>query len=372
MVNSLGSTQRETVTGDGQPAPTVSVVTAAYNASEFIRHPVASCLRQTLSDWELIIVDDASTDDTVERVRSLTLVDPRVRLIALSENGGPGVARNHGIAAARGRYVAILDADDTMTPERLNALVSLAEAQRADLVADNIMLQRPGSFAPIGPLFEPALLQKHRRLELNAYLRHNNAACFSPSFGYLQPIIRRQFLIDNRLAYPEGLRIGEDFFLSAMCLAKGGKFLILPECHYGYTVRARSLTRSDARVIGESLRMTNTRLSATLADLGLSAEAELFDDLIRSYEKLLSFREAGVALRAGDWTGALKHLCAVRDPGFVLLQMLWTVRRRIEAQFSQYSSAARRWALRNQPNLDPPLPLDSADVSIRARALTEN
>lgn len=103
--------------------PTVSVVIPAYNAAWCVRRAVDSVLAQTFTDSELIVVDDGSTDDTAH---VLAEYGSRVRIVS-KPNGGLSSARNAGIAAARGRYVAFLDADDAWLPEKLARQVALMD-----------------------------------------------------------------------------------------------------------------------------------------------------------------------------------------------------------------------------------------------------
>ncbi|UZK67452.1 glycosyltransferase family 2 protein [Sphingomonas sp. M1-B02] len=107
-------------------APTVSVIMAVYNGAAMLPETLASLQAQTLTDWELIAVDDCSKDDSVGVLEALG--DPRIRVIRSRENGGPVVARNIAFAAARGRYVAGLDQDDISLPQRLARQVSFLDA----------------------------------------------------------------------------------------------------------------------------------------------------------------------------------------------------------------------------------------------------
>lgn len=104
-------------------APTVSVVIPAYNAAEYVAQAVRSVLAQTFTDWELIIVNDGSTDDTAERVVPF-LSDPRI-LLYTQENGGPASARNAGIARSSGPFIALLDADDYWLPTKLEKQLAI-------------------------------------------------------------------------------------------------------------------------------------------------------------------------------------------------------------------------------------------------------
>lgn len=102
--------------------PVVSWIMAAHNAQRFIGQAIDSVLAQTLPDFELIVVDDASTDETAAVVRAYD--DRRVCYFHLPANVGPAVARNHALAAAHGEFIAILDADDVAMPQRLDRQVA--------------------------------------------------------------------------------------------------------------------------------------------------------------------------------------------------------------------------------------------------------
>jgi glycosyltransferase involved in cell wall biosynthesis len=106
--------------------PRFTVVIPAFNAARTIRSSIRSVLGQTEQDFEVIIVDDGSTDETSDCVRSFA-ADPRLRVIRQS-NGGPSSARNAGISAASGSYVSVLDADDLWLPEYLEVMGGALEA----------------------------------------------------------------------------------------------------------------------------------------------------------------------------------------------------------------------------------------------------
>src|SRR5690606_24018405 len=102
----------------------VSIITLVYNYSKFIRECLDSTLGQTYIDFEHIFVNDCSTDDSVQIIEQYAKMDPRVKLIQLKENGGAGKARNTAIEAARGRFIAFLDADDFWDKDKLNIQVN--------------------------------------------------------------------------------------------------------------------------------------------------------------------------------------------------------------------------------------------------------
>src|SRR5262245_28691418 len=106
----------------GVPAPRVSVVVPTFDAEACLREAVRSVFGQTWPDWELIVVDDGSTDGTGAYLAALN--HPRVRVISLPHCGNPARVRNAGLAAATGTLVAFLDADDRWLPRKLEMQVS--------------------------------------------------------------------------------------------------------------------------------------------------------------------------------------------------------------------------------------------------------
>lgn len=112
-------------------SPIVSVIMPAFNSERHIAESVASVQAQTMGSWELLIVDDCSTDKTSEIVKKLSESDSRIRLISQSENGGAAVARNTALDNARGRYIAYLDADDLWLPEKIEKQTACMDRENA-------------------------------------------------------------------------------------------------------------------------------------------------------------------------------------------------------------------------------------------------
>jgi glycosyltransferase involved in cell wall biosynthesis len=220
----------------------VSVVVPVYNGAAFIARAVRSVLSQTLPDFEVIVVDDCSTDGTPGVVEAIAAQDGRVRPLRMPRNGGPSAARNAGIALARGRWIAILDADDWFQPDRLRTLVEAGEHSRADFVADNLLVSSEADesvaemFSAAHPL--PELLSAE------AFVLGNLPDYENPrrSMGFLKPLIRREFLQQHRLRYDESMRFAEDYKLYLEGLLSGGTWVTVPTAHYVYAVRDDSLT----------------------------------------------------------------------------------------------------------------------------------
>lgn len=135
----------------------VSVITPCYNAARYIGRTVASVQAQTLSDWEMIIIDDGSTDNSAGLVASLAEQDPRIRLVR-KENGGSASARNIGLHYAHGEYIQFLDADDTLAPDKFARQTALMDAHSLDVSHTDYRM-----VSPTGEV-EPRLLGRKENL----------------------------------------------------------------------------------------------------------------------------------------------------------------------------------------------------------------
>ena len=112
----------------------ISIIMAAYNAEKTIVHAIESVLNQTYPHFELLVINDCSTDRTVELVKKIATQDKRVRLISNQKNSGVSYTRKHGLDEARGSWIAILDSDDAWAPEKLERQIALQEKTNAELL----------------------------------------------------------------------------------------------------------------------------------------------------------------------------------------------------------------------------------------------
>lgn len=102
----------------------VSIITPVFNSEKYLSETIQSVLNQTYVYWELILVDDCSTDTSFEIAKTFERKDARIKIYQLTENKGAGIARNFGIKKAKGRLIAFLDADDLWMPEKLQKQIS--------------------------------------------------------------------------------------------------------------------------------------------------------------------------------------------------------------------------------------------------------
>ena len=118
----------------------VSIITPSYNSSEFITDTIEGILQQTYPNWELLVTDDCSTDNTAEIVKSYAAKDSRIKLQQLAVNSGAGICRNKSIEAAKGRYIAFCDSDDVWMPQKLEMQLKFMEQKNCALVYSSYMI----------------------------------------------------------------------------------------------------------------------------------------------------------------------------------------------------------------------------------------
>lgn len=111
--------------------PEVSIITPCYNSSKFLEETISSVQNQTFTDWEWLITDDRSADDSVEIIQKIN--DPRIKLIAADKNGGAGHARNISLKNATGRFITFLDADDFWEPNFLEEMICFMKKENAEI-----------------------------------------------------------------------------------------------------------------------------------------------------------------------------------------------------------------------------------------------
>jgi teichuronic acid biosynthesis glycosyltransferase TuaG len=110
----------------------ISIITPSYNSAKFIGETIKSVRKQTYQDWEMLIVDDCSTDNSKDIIKEYSDNDARIKLIALEKNVGAAEARNIALRKAKGRYIAFLDSDDLWLPEKLNKQLAFMKKTKID------------------------------------------------------------------------------------------------------------------------------------------------------------------------------------------------------------------------------------------------
>lgn len=288
---------------DAQKA-SVSVIVPAYDAASFIAAALDSVLGQTRQPDEIIVVNDGSPD-TADLEAALVPYSERI-LYLKQENGGPSAARNRGILAARGEYVAFLDSDDTWMPEYLEAqLRILAEDPQADLLYSNGVIVGDGPEAgrdlmSLSPSHGAATFEDLVTLRCTVL-----TSCV---------IARRQALIDAGLFEPR-FRRSEDFHLWARLAHRGGRLRYHRGVLVRHTRRAGSLSHDgEAMLRGAIETFQDLRRAVRLTP----REAALVTRQIRSFQSELAVHHAKRAFLSGSYATAASAIgrAADREPRF--------------------------------------------------------
>ena len=293
--------------------PLVSVVMANFQAGERIIPALRSVLGQTLSDIEVIFSDDASRDNSLALVQALMADDNRIRVIEAEANQGPAHCRNRALELVRGDWVAIVDSDDIIHPERFERLLSVAARHDADIVADDLLLFHEDGSPP--------------RLMLGA----DTCSSFfvspmqwvlagldgSPALGYLKPMIRTESV--RNLRYDEQLRIGEDYDFVLRLLLSDARMIVVPEPLYLY--RRHSASISHRLSVGDMKAMIERQLAFLGTHQPLPEEvAAALATRLAALRQGLAYEELVSSIKARRVAEVL--LLLGRNPGH--LSRLWT------------------------------------------------
>lgn len=287
--------------------PTVSVITPAYNVAPYIGQCIESVQAQTLADWEMILVDDASTDETPAVVQRY-LGDPRIRYLRNAQNLGPGATRNRALDAAEGEWIAIVDADDWIAPERLEKLVRFAESQGVEMVADPMIYHTEwGSVYQVQWAMFVGIPRRARGYTAEEVIRASPSA---------QPVIRREFLHAHAIRYQSHMRLAEDYTLFLEAILKGARFALLPEPMYYYRIRPNtSVTR-----YGIGLEANQAALEYLLCLPETTAQrARLLRQTFQRRRAYALYPQFAQSVKRGDWRTAARLLRESPQVAWLLL-----------------------------------------------------
>lgn len=268
----------------------ISVIVPLYNAEKFIRVCIDSVLAQTLGSFEILIVDDCSTDGSVELCRRLYGQDERVRLILQPQNMGAGAARNRGISEAHGKYIAFIDSDDEMVPDYLGDMFRTAEEHDADVVHNThcfFVMPPKGEAVPLEMLKVPAeqfisfasdrketkeltMLTDDLSSRLDDWVKH------SYHFSIWNNLYKKSFLLENDIRFGK-MRLAEDAVFFLHCMFRAGRFVVRPGGGYVYRVTDTSLSRGNKSPDG-ALKAMRSQVEAVLAMKSIAEKIPFFRD----------------------------------------------------------------------------------------------
>jgi teichuronic acid biosynthesis glycosyltransferase TuaG len=231
-------------------APQVSIVTPVFNAQPFLEDVRQSVLAQDFEDWEWQLVDDGSEDGSIELIETWTSSDPRIHLIRTPENVGAGVARNLGMQASRGRYIAFLDADDMWRPGKLSRQVGSMAANNTYFTYTGFHYM-PETGGDSGVVAIPPRVMTYGRALKNTTILTSTV------------MIDRTRVPQHLLAFPN-VRRGQDTALWWRLLRTVGSAHGLPEVLTSYRQNPGSLSANRLRALKRTWALYRTQENLSL------------------------------------------------------------------------------------------------------------
>ena len=227
----------------------ISIVIPVYNKADYISPCLDSLLRQDFDGFEIVIVDDGSTDDSSTLCDHKAEADGRIRVIH-TENGGVTAARRKGVEAAQGRYIVFVDADDQLLPGALTTLHQAIESTGADEVI--------ATFCTQDDVQSPVV---HEGLQPDTDAMIRTIVTGKNRFPVLWAVIFRKEILDGCLNTPRELIEGEDLMMQVQVLMKQPRVWFIKDCVYAYSLglpNSRRHTLERAQLYDQLLRDTLT------------------------------------------------------------------------------------------------------------------
>ncbi len=278
--------------------PLVSIVTPAYNSSAFIAETISAALAQTFADFELIVADDESTDHTIDVVQRAAAGDPRV-VVMVSPHGGPAVARNTALDAARGRFVALLDSDDVWMPAYLEQQLAMLGrfADQAIVTSNAINRGGPRDGTPLWPV-----TAGYRKLTPRDLILEENSVCIMSVFR--REVVDRAGGFDRRFTGNEDY----EFWLRA---SNAGFGVVQNRRPLGYYRRRDdSVSSDDVRMLNGIIRVLE---SAARMEGPLAEERATLDRQLRRFRCELLKADMRLSLSRRDPRTAARELKALSE-----------------------------------------------------------
>ncbi len=321
--------------------PEVSIIIPAYNTEKYIAKAIESALGQTLTNIEVIVVDDCSSDSTLEVVKSFT--DPRLKLLINQKNLGGAAASNRALQIAQGKWVAVLDSDDWIAPERLERLVQVANARQADVIVDDLHLIRDSEMTPWSTLLNESdqTIDQIQQIDPVFFVEtdvYGHRRCLR--LGLTKPLFKREFLIEHSIQYDESLTAAYDFWIDMECFVQGACFILVPEAYYYYRSRPGSAVSSNRLTwLDECCRKTQDFMQKTTTQKNPALVKALSKHLAR-FKQIRAYYRVIQPFKQGIFSEALEAM--IHNPRFfiqLLLDFPGIVERRIQYHLFRNLSA---------------------------------
>lgn len=277
--------------------PAFTILMPVYNAEPYLEEALRSILNQTFSDFELILINDASTDQSCKRCESFASADDRISVLDLKKNCGAAEARNKGIDVAKGKYICFVDADDIIEPDYIQKFYSILLEEEYDFIKcgayeeyfdanGNLLYKRNCT------LHEKECIEKKDIIEQIVDMEQ------IPLFGYLwNSVYKLSIIKENKLRFNSALKVNEDFAFNMQYLPYVHKMKCLSYCGYHYAKRNNSSLSSQQKNYDYEKHLLKVRSFLLLLKQNQMETQDMLDKVYWMFTRFtFSALEAGTSL----------------------------------------------------------------------------
>lgn len=212
----------------------ISIIVPVYNTEIYIERCLESIICQNFKDIEIIIINDASTDNSLEKIKKFLLKDKRIKLINKEKNEGLSSARNSGIKISKGEYILHIDSDDWIEQNYLQTMYESAIREEADIVISDFFID----------------FDNGKKIYFRDQIENNKIKCIENIFlnksfpSVWNKLIKRSLYIENNIWHPEDISLGEDLAVIPKILYFSKKISIINKAYLHYIKNYNSITNS--------------------------------------------------------------------------------------------------------------------------------
>lgn len=260
-------------------APKISIIVPVYNTEQYVARCLDSIKNQTYSDFEVVIVNDGSTDNSESICMDFALRDPRFRVYT-KENGGNSTALNHGFQYVTGEYFTVVDSDDYIDERCFETLYDISTKYSFDLLnfgytyIKNGVPDQRASILPKNILIDNALMLEYLKRTANTMLLWFNWSFF----------FRRAFVVQHKIKWNDTLKVGTDTIFNLQCLFYSKATYSIDKSLYFYIYNPTSLTQQKYKrdILEQFIEQFTTRLQFYRANKAIDS-IEYYKDIAQHY-----------------------------------------------------------------------------------------
>ncbi len=222
----------------------LSVIVPVYNTEKYLGKCIESILGQTQKDTEIILIDDSSTDKSLDIMNSYQEKNPRsIKILQTKQNSGPATARNLGLNIATGEYIGFVDSDDFITPTMYEEMITVCEETSSDMARTNQRVLILG--------IDKGFFKKNKDTTFKVInAKTDDRFIIAEPPCATNKLFKRELIGDEK--FPEGIK-WEDYPFTVPLTIKANQIASIPERHYTYNMHRSNTTFTDARVLNSHL-----------------------------------------------------------------------------------------------------------------------